>query len=119
MPRWGRAYRWEAGSRAPSATSDHSCNLVGSVPTRGSSSWVCCSCSAPSPSANAMRALLLQVGYDRWILPALLLIPLLGAASILLGGRQVADGEDEVASGAASAPSRLATAFFAIEFVLS
>jgi NADH-quinone oxidoreductase subunit M len=66
-----------------------------------------------------MRALLLQVGYDRWILPALLLIPLIGAAAILLDGRRIADGEDEVASGAASAPRRIATLFFAIEFVLS
>jgi NADH-quinone oxidoreductase subunit M len=66
-----------------------------------------------------MRALLLSVGYDRWILPALLLIPLIGAAFVLLGRRRGADGEDEVASGAAVAPSRLATLFFAIEFVLS
>ena len=53
-----------------------------------------------------MRALLLSVGYDRWILPALLLIPLIGAALVLLGGRRIADGEDEVATGAATAPSR-------------
>jgi NADH-quinone oxidoreductase subunit M len=66
-----------------------------------------------------MRALLLQVGYDRWILPVLLLLPLLGAVAILLGGKRVAEGEDEVATGAASMPRRLATLFFAIEFVLS
>ncbi|HEV7993478.1 MAG TPA: NADH-quinone oxidoreductase subunit M [Gemmatimonadaceae bacterium] len=66
-----------------------------------------------------MRALLLSVGYDRWILPALLVLPLLGAALILLTGSRQAEGEDEVASGAASAPSRLATVVFAIEFVLS
>ena len=66
-----------------------------------------------------MRALLLHVGYDRWILPALLLLPLLGAAVILVGGKRVADGEDEVASGAAFAPRRLATLFFGLEFLLS
>ena len=58
----------------------------------GCSSWVCCSCSAPSPSANAMREFLLSIGYDRWILPALLALPLVGAALVLLGGWTRAGG---------------------------
>ncbi len=65
-----------------------------------------------------MREFLLSVGYDRWILPALLVIPLIGAVLVLLGGRQ-AEGEDEVVSGAAKRSSMLATIFFAIEFVVS
>jgi NADH-quinone oxidoreductase subunit M len=66
-----------------------------------------------------MREFLLSVGYDHWILPALLAIPLLGAAAILLFARDNAEGEDEVASGAANRPARLATLFFVLEFVLS
>jgi NADH-quinone oxidoreductase subunit M len=65
-----------------------------------------------------MRDFLLAVGYDRWILPALLVIPLLGAFAVLLGGRSV-EGGDEVQSGAADRPRVLATIIFAVEFVLS
>jgi len=65
-----------------------------------------------------MREFLLSVGYDRWILPALLVIPLIGALLVLLGGRQ-AEGEDEVVSGAAKRSSMLATIVFAVEFVVS
>ncbi len=65
-----------------------------------------------------MRELLQSVGYDSWILPALLAIPLLGALAVMAGGRQ-AEGEDEVTSGAANRPRSLATIVFAIEFVLS
>ena len=65
-----------------------------------------------------MREFLLSVGYDRWILPALLLIPLLAALAVMAGGR-AAEGEDEVLTGAANRPRALATAAFALEFVLS
>ena len=65
-----------------------------------------------------MREFLLSVGYDRWILPALLVIPLLGSLAVMAGGRQ-AEGEDEVLTGAANRPRSLATIVFAIEFVLS
>ena len=65
-----------------------------------------------------MREFLLSVGYDRWILPALLIIPIIGALVVMAGGRQ-AEGEDEIVSGAASRSRGLATAFFAIEFILS
>jgi NADH-quinone oxidoreductase subunit M len=66
-----------------------------------------------------MREFLLSVGYDRWILPALLAIPLVGAGVVLLFGRRSVDGTDEVESGQAKGPARLATFFFALEFVLS
>jgi NADH-quinone oxidoreductase subunit M len=66
-----------------------------------------------------MRELLLSVRYDYWILPALLILPLIGAALVLLSGRGSAADEDEVASGAAVGPSRLATIVFALEFLLS
>ena len=65
-----------------------------------------------------MREFLLSVGYDRWILPALLVIPLIGAIAVLLGRRGAA-GEDEVESGVANRPRSLATIVFGIEFVLS
>jgi NADH-quinone oxidoreductase subunit M len=68
-----------------------------------------------------MREFLHSVGYDHWILPALLIIPVLGAVAVLLAGRRRSDvvAEDEVASGAASAPRLIATLVFAIEFLLS
>jgi len=68
-----------------------------------------------------MREFLQSVGYDHWILPALLVVPVLGAIAVLLAGRR-RDGvvaEDEVVSGAARAPRAIATLVFALEFVLS
>jgi NADH-quinone oxidoreductase subunit M len=66
-----------------------------------------------------MRDFLLSIGYDTWILPTLLAVPLLGALLVVFTGRHGEDGEDEVASGAARGPRVLATAIFAIEFILS
>jgi NADH-quinone oxidoreductase subunit M len=66
-----------------------------------------------------MREFLLSVGYDRWILPALLAIPLIGAALVLLTGKREPEGTDEVGSGAATRSNVVATLFFAIEFLLS
>ena len=69
-----------------------------------------------------MREFLQSVGYDHWILPALLVIPVLGAIAVLLASRRrnesVVD-EDEVVSGAARAPRLIATLVFGLEFVLS
>jgi NADH-quinone oxidoreductase subunit M len=65
-----------------------------------------------------MRDFLLSIGYNSWILPALLVIPLLGALAILAGGRRP-EGEDEVVSGGANMPRSLAAVIFAIELVLS
>ncbi|MES2179757.1 MAG: NADH-quinone oxidoreductase subunit M [Gemmatimonadota bacterium] len=65
-----------------------------------------------------MREFLLSVGYDRWILPALLVLPLIGALAILAGPRG-AQGEDEVATGRAVRPRMLATLVFGLEFILS
>ena len=70
-----------------------------------------------------MRDFLLSVAYDRWILPALLALPLLGAALVLLTGRGglpgSVQGDDEVVTGAAHRPRVIATLVFALEFVLS
>jgi NADH-quinone oxidoreductase subunit M len=68
-----------------------------------------------------MREFLLSVGYDRWILPALLALPLVGAALVMLLGDRApeAEGEDEVVSGRARRPATIATAVFALEFILS
>jgi NADH-quinone oxidoreductase subunit M len=66
-----------------------------------------------------MREFLLSIHYDYWILPALLILPLIGAVLVLVSGRASAADEDEVASGAAAGPRRLATIVFALEFLLS
>jgi NADH-quinone oxidoreductase subunit M len=67
-----------------------------------------------------MSAFLAGIGYDRWILPALLIIPLLGGAAIWIHGamRPVA-APDEVLSGEADAPRWLALGTFIAEFVVS
>lgn len=65
-----------------------------------------------------MRELLLSIGYDHWILPTLLALPLIGAAAVLAFAPAGSD-EDEVASGAAVRPRLVATLTFAAEFVLS
>src|SRR5678816_81312 len=67
-----------------------------------------------------MNALLTSLGYSTWILPALLIIPLIGAAVIwLAGARRSGPSGDEVASGVAAAPRAIALATFAVEFVVS
>jgi NADH-quinone oxidoreductase subunit M len=70
-----------------------------------------------------MNSFLTSIGYNDWILPALLLIPLLGAAAIWIHGAMQRGAPsppaDEVATGAASAPRTLALAAFAVEFVVS
>ncbi|HEU4786038.1 MAG TPA: hypothetical protein VFS57_01470, partial [Gemmatimonadaceae bacterium] len=62
-----------------------------------------------------------SVGYQLWILPALLAIPVIGAAGIWVHGAlspRRADG-DEVASGVATTPRAIALVTFAVEFVVS
>src|SRR3954464_3867681 len=66
-----------------------------------------------------MNAFLTSIGYQHWVLPALLVIPLVGAALIWAAGAHAAPGEDEVASGAARMPRALALLTFAVEFVVS
>ncbi len=69
-----------------------------------------------------MTAFLTSIGYQHWVLAALLIIPLAGAAAIWLHGAMQPRGEpgaDEIASGAASMPRALAFATFAVEFVVS
>jgi len=67
-----------------------------------------------------MNALLTSIGYQHWVLPALLLIPLVGAAVIWIhGATRDLPREDQVASGAAAAPRMLALITFVVEFVVS
>src|SRR3954470_4786555 len=67
-----------------------------------------------------MNSFLASIGYQHWILPALLLIPLLGAAAIWIRGATVdVPSGDEVASGIASTPRMIALITFAIEFIVS
>ena len=66
-----------------------------------------------------MHDFLLSIGYNNWILPTLLALPLVGALLVVFTGRRGEEGEDEVASGAARGPRVLATAVFALEFIFS
>src|SRR5690348_16172878 len=66
-----------------------------------------------------MNAFLTSIGYQQWILPALLGIPLLGAALIWLRGATTIPAGDEVASGVASSPRMIALVTFAVEFIVS
>jgi NADH-quinone oxidoreductase subunit M len=68
-----------------------------------------------------MNAFLTSIGYQHWVLPALLLIPLLGAAAIWIRGAMVElpAGADEVATGMGSAARWIALIAFAVEFVVS
>ena len=52
-----------------------------------------------------MNGFLTSIGYQHWVLPALLLIPLLGAAAIWIRGAliELPGGADEVASGVGAA----------------
>jgi len=68
-----------------------------------------------------MTAFLTSIGYDHWVLLALLAVPLIGAGVIWLQGaathREV--GADEVALGIAAAPRLVALVTFAAEFIIS
>jgi NADH-quinone oxidoreductase subunit M len=69
-----------------------------------------------------MDAFLSSIGYDGWILPALLIIPVLGALAIWAIGAtrpRPEPGTDEVVSGEAATPRMLALGTFAVEFLVS
>src|SRR3954464_5000502 len=67
-----------------------------------------------------MSSFLSSIGYNHWVLPALLLIPLLGAAAIWIhGATRPFVTTDEVVSGEVGAPRMLALLTFAAEFVVS
>ena len=71
-----------------------------------------------------MIGFLTAIGYQHWVLPALLLIPLLGAAMIWISGAMHdrsgrEDRGDEIVSGAAIVPRSFALLTFAAEFVVS
>jgi len=64
-----------------------------------------------------MEAFLQSIGYDSWVLPALLIIPLVGAI-ILLGLSQTTDSDAEV-SGANATARAITFGVFLIEFIVS
>ena len=67
-----------------------------------------------------MNDFLTSIGYQHWVLPALLGIPVLGAALIWLRGAMTTiPAGDEIASGVAAAPRMIALLTFAVEFVVS
>ncbi len=64
-----------------------------------------------------MEAFLQSIGYDSWVLPALLIIPLVGAI-ILLGLSQTADSDAEL-SGSNARARVIAFVVLLIEFIVS
>ena len=67
-----------------------------------------------------MNDFLTSIGYQHWILPALLGIPLVGALLIWVRGAMTTiPAGDEVASGVAASPRMIALLTFAIEFIVS
>jgi NADH-quinone oxidoreductase subunit M len=70
-----------------------------------------------------MRAFLESIGYMSWVLPALLAIPVIGAALVWLTPTPRRRGrsptEDQIATGLANGPRWIALLVLAIEFVVS
>ena len=70
-----------------------------------------------------MNDFLQSIGYGNWILPALLIIPVIGALVIwALGARATTPAEgdaDDVTSGRANGPRNIALITFLVEFVVS
>jgi NADH-quinone oxidoreductase subunit M len=68
-----------------------------------------------------MNAFLESIGYGNWILPALLIIPVIGALAIwVIGARAAGNTEtDDVASGRANGPRTIALLTFVAEFIVS
>jgi NADH-quinone oxidoreductase subunit M len=70
-----------------------------------------------------MNEFLSSIGYMSWVLPALLAIPVLGAALIWLSPtprrRGVTPGADEIAAGLANGPRWIAFLVLLVEFIVS
>jgi NADH-quinone oxidoreductase subunit M len=67
-----------------------------------------------------MNAFLTTIAYDRWILAALLIMPVIGALAIWIHGAMATlPREDEVANGVASVPRLVALATFIVELIVS
>src|SRR5579859_821161 len=67
-----------------------------------------------------MRDWLSGIGYNDWILPALLIVPLVGALVLWVHGAMLAASEDdEVGSGRAAAARMIALVTLGMEFVIS
>jgi NADH-quinone oxidoreductase subunit M len=70
-----------------------------------------------------MNDFLASVGYERWVLPALLVIPLAGAALVWLTPtarrRGLPPGTDEIGAGIANGPRWIALATLLAEFIVS
>src|SRR5256885_15696147 len=67
-----------------------------------------------------MLAFLTSIGYERWVLPALLLVPTLGAVLIWVhGASRSGPAGDEVANGVAAVPRAIALWVLVVEFLVS
>ena len=66
-----------------------------------------------------MNEFLTSIGYMRWVLPALLIIPTLGALAIWMQGLGKDGGADDIESGVVVLPRLIALLTFAVEFIVS
>src|SRR5690349_18383630 len=78
----------------------------------------------PASVDRAMNSFLASIGYMKWVLPALLLIPLVGATVVWAVGAfqplgAAAGTEDDVQAGRADFPRWTAAVFFGLEFLVS
>ena len=66
-----------------------------------------------------MSALLESIGYNSWVLPALLIIPLLGALMVWAHGTTVAGATGEALARGETMARRITLAVFVLEFIVS
>jgi NADH-quinone oxidoreductase subunit M len=69
-----------------------------------------------------VSSLLTSIGYDRWVIPVLLALPLVGALAILVASRRGprdATVGDDIGSGRAAVPRMIAFVALLLEFIVS
>ena len=66
-----------------------------------------------------MQALLESIGYNSWVLPALLIIPVIGALLVWLHGATLKGAWGDALASAEGTARVMALAIFLLEFVVS
>jgi NADH:ubiquinone oxidoreductase subunit 4 (subunit M) len=66
-----------------------------------------------------MAAFLHSIGYHSWVLPSLLIIPLIGALVVGLHGRTLRGASDEAIEAGATTARQLTFGILLLEFVVS
>src|SRR6266496_2718187 len=100
------------------AGQDRGCKPAMSAFTPGYWSWVCWRCSGLSRFGELIMATFLDsIGYNEWVLPALLVIPLIGAAIVMI----VPVRDPATTHGGVESPAarQVAFWFFVLEFLVS